>query len=206
MKKLMIFLVAFTFILSNGLYVRGSELKFTQSNLLASADQVKVGQTVNLTAKTLKQGSGYIEEWNGAQLSKSYFDESTDYYVSESIFTPNQPGTYTITYTVRMYTGNSEVKFISSISKTVEVISDVKEVIGLEVRNVNAYPNTSTDGTLRGYSVLGELFVLWNDNTSTSNETVAYFFLPNEQSRLVNMSVSINNKEYTFPVMISINQ
>lgn len=174
--------------------------------MFVSEDQVKVGETITLTAETLKQGLGYIEEWDGAMVSKSYLDESTGNYVSVAKFTPNQAGTYTITYTVKMYTGNNKVKFISSASKTVEVISDVKEVIGLEVRNVNAYPYTSADGTLKGYSVLGELYVLWNDNTSTSDGTVGYFFLPSEKSREVSITVTINSKEYTFPVTISINQ
>lgn len=206
MKKFLTFIAVFILILSNVGEVQARTLpQAIQSNLSIPVAQVKVGETITLTAKTLKKGSGYIEQWDGAQLSKTYLDESMGNYVSEAQFTPNQAGTYTITYTVQMYTGNNELKFISSASKTIEVISDVKEVIGLEVINVNAYPNTNADGSIRGYSVLGELNVLWSDNTSTPYGTVAYFFLPNEKSRVVNPTVNINSQEYSFPVTISIN-
>jgi hypothetical protein len=206
MKKLHIFLVVFVLILLNPIQVLASSLpKITESTLSASVDQVKVGETITLTAETLKQGSDFSNQWNGAIASKTYLDETTGNYVSEAKFTPNQAGTYTISYTIDMYTGNDEIKFTSSVSKSVEVISDAKEVIGLEVKNIKIYPITYPDGTI-WYSILGKVYVLWNDNTSTFNRTVGYFFMPNEKSRVVNITVNLDNKEYTFPVTISINQ
>ncbi len=206
MKRFYIFLFVFVLILSNTIAVQASPSpKISQSNLYVSAEQVKVGETITLTAKTLKKGSNYTEEWDGALLSKSYLDESTGNYISEATFTPNQTGTYTITYTAKMYAGKSKTEFISNASITVAVISDVKEVIGLEVRDITANPNIAADGTIKGYYVLGKLYVLMNDNTSISYGTVGYYFLPNEEFREVNITVNINDMKYTFPVTISIN-
>lgn len=206
MKKCYTLFVILVLVFSNALMVQAStEPKVTESYVVTTVDQAKVGETISLKAETQKRGAEYREEWDGATLYQSYLDEATGNYISEANFTPNQAGTYTITYTITMYTGNNEEKFIGRGTKTLEVLADAKEVIGLEVRNVVAYPNIAADGTLKGYSVLGELFVLWNDQTTSSYGTVGYYFLPNETLRVVNITVNIDNQQYTFPVTISIN-
>lgn len=206
MKKCYTLFVILVLVFSNALMVQAStEPKVTESYVVTTVDQAKVGETISLKAETQKRGAEYREEWDGATLSQSYLDEATGNYISEANFTPTQAGTYTITYTITMYTGNNEEKFIGRGTKTLEVLADAKEVIGLEVRNVVAYPNIAADGTLKGYSVLGELFVLWNDQTTSSYGTVGYYFLPNETLRVVNITVNIDNQQYTFPVTISIN-
>jgi len=81
-----------------------------------------VGQTLDLTATTLKQGSAYSDGWSGA--AKLGTGLSADgYYVSTARFTAAAPGTYTVTYAITMTAGRSDVAWQGQASATITVVA-----------------------------------------------------------------------------------
>lgn len=81
---------------------------------------VQVGQTLEVTATTLKHGSAYTDSWAGA--TKASTELSSDgYYVSKATFTAGSPGTHNVTYKITMVAGKSDVSWEGTGTTTITV-------------------------------------------------------------------------------------
>jgi uncharacterized protein YjdB len=81
-----------------------------------------VGQTLDLTATTLKQGSAYSDGWSGAAKLGTVLN-ADGYYVSTARFTAAAPGTYLVTYHITMTAGRSDVAWQGQASATITVVA-----------------------------------------------------------------------------------
>jgi hypothetical protein len=106
-----------------------------------------VGQTLDLAATTLKQGSGYSDQWTGAAKLGTALN-ADGYYVSTARFTAAAPGTYTVTYRIAMTAGRSDVSWQGSASATITVVAarDHQPNCGVGQGNGQGYDNGKQNG------------------------------------------------------------
>lgn len=176
--------------------------KETDVNLSTAVETVNVGETVTLTAETLKHGSSYTDEWSGAQKTDTVLDEESGCYVSTAIFTAEEPGIYTVSYTIQMQAGKSMVLFSATASKTIEVTGE-KTVKGVEIKNLTVNPVRNTAGDVVSYLAVGNIYILWSDGTSTLYGTTSFFFGPDQYSKEVTVKVYVDGDCYSFTVDVS---
>lgn len=169
--------------------------KAASTSLSASAQEIKVGETVTLAASTLKQGSDYSDSWFGATREGTYLDGAIESYVSTATFTGQVPGTYTIWYEITMSAGKSGVTFVGTASIEITVVQPAV-IVGATIKNVSVTPTYNNgNGNLNGYNAIGDVYAVWSDDTETYYGKVNFHFSDNQTIR--NLGVTINGVEYT---------
>lgn len=204
MKRLIALLTAITFILALPLTViadTAATEKEVDVALASDFEIVKAGETINFSAVTVKHGSDYLDEWQGAEMVSTYFDDLTDNYVSEAIFKADKPGVYTIAYAITMQAGKSDTVFLGKAEKTIEVIPS-KEIIGAEIRNLVVTEMLRPDGSISGYLAQGSIFAIWSDGTEAAKGTVFFVFGKDETSKNVSVSFSEEGHVYEYTVTV----
>ncbi|KUO49628.1 MAG: hypothetical protein APF76_00150 [Desulfitibacter sp. BRH_c19] len=163
-------------------------------------DIINVGESIELSAVTVKQGSSYEEKWNGATAEGTVFDENTNEYISKAVFYAEKPGTYVINYQIKMRAGNSNSYFTGTVEKTIKVINSVS-VKGAAIRNL-VFNETDSDGSISGYSVQGRTYILWSDGSATPYGSIFFFMRADEISKDIRVSFTVESKEYSYLVTV----
>lgn len=198
MKKMLLCSLVFVFIFTMSMGVLSAPApKIAAVTLSASAINVTLGQTVTLTAATLKQGSSYSDSWSGATKISTMLDEATGSYISTAAFSAATPGTYTISYSITMGAGKSTVAFNGADSITITVTNPAS-ITGAAAKNVIATPKYNNQGHLTGYDSTADIYALWSNGAETFYGTVNFNFSPNQTSR--NIDVLVDGNTYTVRV------
>jgi len=159
-------------------------------SLISSAATVKPGETVTLTAVTLKQGSAYTDEWIGATKITTVLTED-GYYVSTAEISPEV--TVTVQYKITMTAGNCGTSFIGQ-AETVISATKPAEVVGIEVKNIRPEPE------IPGF-YKGDVYVVFSDG-NLNEYGVVYFGLREGQITKV-FYVSVNGTRYTYTLNLA---
>lgn len=93
---MLVALVCFTG--STGTAVAGGSPKVSSVSVEPTAGLVKAGDTLYITARTLKQGSSFTDRWTGATKVSTVLTGEGD-YVSTATFSVTPEGEYAITIT-----------------------------------------------------------------------------------------------------------
>lgn len=203
MKKLYPYLFGIIFILSlPALSLAQPADKEIPVSISASSSTVKCGEVVTLTAAADKHGSSFEDAWIEAEKTGTEFDRNTGKYISKAAFTAKDAGIYNIKYFIKMKAGKSNTYFTAAASYTINVINPVT-VVGAEIRNISIKPVIRPDGSISIYSASGDVYVLWSDGTSTSHGKIYFFFGSAETSKKVSVSFNINNKVYSYQVVVT---
>lgn len=214
MKKIAVFIISFSIFLVNFAAVSAAPIHKTSAALLEITDLknvevilsdapevVKVGDKVELTATTKKQGSAYNDNWSNAVASTTVYDAATGTYISKAEFSAEKPGTYTISYCIDMTAGISGTGFRGMVVKTITVINPVT-LIGADIRDMVITPVYKADGSLLVYSVSGKVYALWSDQTATPYSSLFFNFGPNETEKNVDVTITDNGIQYNFVVTV----
>lgn len=170
--------------------------------LSAVPDEINLGESITVKAATKKHGSLFQDQWTNAQKVSTVYDEITGQYLSTAEFKPAEAGTYEITYQMDMASGNSDVVFTGTVSKTV-IVKDTKTVIGVKFKNITTTPTMNGDVIVR-YLVTGQAYAIWSNGTETDlNQSVFVFLAPYEYKKEVLISFSLEGKAYQFSPSIS---
>ncbi len=197
MKKILAVIVSFVFIFIVAKPVMAAPLpKEAKMSLETSALQVRVGETVTLTATTLKEGSSYIDSWDGAVKVSTILNNEGN-YISSATFSATAPGAYTITYNIKMTAGRSGVTFEGNKTVTITVVNPAV-IVGAKVDNVLAIPVTNPKGNITGYDATGDLYAVYSDNTEEYIDTISFHFSSTQTTR--NISVEIEEVTYVVSV------
>lgn len=203
MKRIAIIITIFSILFGSTIGVSAaSDLKDIEVLLSDTATVVKLGETIDLTATTLKHGSYYADNWDSAIKSVTEFDSISETYISRASFTAEKPGIYHISYTITMTAGNSDTTFSKTVERTIEVI-DPRTVIGADLKDLKITPIYKADGSISTYIAYGTIYALWSDNTSTLNSSVYFFFSPNETTKDIDVTLHINDQQYTYMVTVT---
>ncbi|MCX7920617.1 MAG: hypothetical protein N3B21_01125 [Clostridia bacterium] len=201
MKKLIeIVLAIIIFVGAPSTVMAASWSREAEISLTAKTLKINVGETLKLTAVTQKHSSTYTDGWNGAQKLSTLYDNSCDSYISTAEFLAKEPGVYTITYYIYMKAGSGKLQSSGIATQTIEVISPVTPV-SAEVRDLSIINRlVRPDGNMAGYFAIGNVYVIWSDGSATLDSSTCIFFRPEEMSKSVEVSVSIEGKQYTYTV------
>ena len=180
----------------------GALEKAVNVEISASAECVRLGETVVLTAVAEKHGSSYADMWEGAVKKDTVFGADTEAYVSTAEFTADRPGIYTIIYSISMNAGQSETAFSGTATCMVEVVNPVT-VTGADIRNLSISRITRSDGSTYGYSAMGDVYVLWSDGTAAPYSTIGFFFGAEETSKIIPVTLNIAGKTYRYTVAVT---
>lgn len=215
MKRIAILIISFSIILMNFASVSAASAKKGSVSLMEITDQklvevklsdipetINQGETLELTATTLKHGSDYEEEWNGAIKDKTVFDAITGAYVSKAVFKAEKPGTYTISYCIYMSSGGSTTAFYGKVEKTITVINPVT-VVGAGIRNLVINPVYGTDGSIITYLASGSVYAIWSDQSATPCSSIFFSFGPDETVKNVDVTFTIGGVQYYYTVTVS---
>ncbi len=164
-------------------------------------DIINIGEIIELSAVTVKQGSYYEDKWNGAVAVDTVFNGDRDEYISKAVFYADKPGTYVIKYEIKMRAGNSNIYFTGTVEKTVIVINSMA-VEGADIRNIVFNEVTDSDGNISGYSVKGITYILWSDGSATPYGSISFFMSADEISRDVRVSFNVDGVNYSYVVTI----
>lgn len=202
MKKIAVIVILLSVYFSTSVGVSAApgpkNVEVTLSNTPAV---VKVGETVMLTASTEKQGSSYSDNWSDAVKSLSIFDPDTDMYISKAEFTPQKAGIYTISYSIDMSAGESNIVFSGKIERIIEV-TDPVTVAGADIRNLAIIPIYRDDGSIKAYSASGTIYTLWSNNTSTPYSSIFFAFGPDETEKNIDVTLYLNGVESIYTVTV----
>lgn len=203
MKKVFAIIITMVIVLGASIGTMAESLpKYCEVILSTSAEIVNVGETVELNALTLKRGSSYTVEWNGAEDTGTVLDKDTGNYVSTAIFKADKPGIYTVTYKIQMNTGNTNTFFEGTAFTTIEVRNPVT-VVGADIRDLVIKPLLKPEGTVSGYLVQGNTYIVWSNNTSTLYGTVSFFMGTYEISKDIYVMFNVEGKQYTYNVTVT---
>lgn len=170
--------------------------------ITSDTTNIKVGESIILTATSIKQGSSYQVNWDGAEDQGTILNTVSGEYVSVAVFSADKPGTYKVEYSIVMQAGNSGTYFKGKVVETINVYEEDKKVIGAEIRDLTITPVIGTDG-ITAYSALGTTYVLWSDNTSDPYGTVYFYFQENEYSKTVDVTFNMERQVYTYSVLVT---
>ena len=202
MRKIFTTLIITLLLLSFPVAVLAETLsKEAEVSISNITDIINVGETIELSAVTVKQGSYYEDKWNGATAVDTVFNEDTDEYISKAVFYADKPGTYVINYEIKMSAGNSSRSFTGTVEKTIKVINCMT-VQGADIRNIVFNEVTDTDGNISGYSVNGITYILWRDGSATPYGSISFFMRADEISRDVRVSFTVDGVNYLYVVTI----
>lgn len=203
MKKVALFVLVITVIMSLSISVQAETVvKEPTTKLEVSQVTAKVGETISLTASTVKKGSVYVDYWVGANPEKTIKDDVTERYISTAKFTAQEPGQYTITYRIEMQAGKSDVFFEGFASQIIEVVDEVT-VAGIEIRDVVFTDVIGPDGTIVGCNILGNLCILWSNGTVDVYGTVCSYMGADETEKTVSGIVTVEGQQYPYTVVIT---
>lgn len=131
MKKYLVALLTLVFLFSFSTVAMAEVAdKSASLTLTASAYSVQAGQSVTFTARTLKQGSNYLNPtWsiNGVPVNETLDIDTTtfadDYYTTTISIPFNTPGTYNVSVNIIMSAGKgkSDVQFVATQTVTINV-------------------------------------------------------------------------------------
>ncbi len=191
MKK--IFMMVLAVILLFGVSANtfaASNPKYVEVNISAPM-KVEAGEIVTLTAVTLKHGSEFQDEWIGAQKVSTVLTED-GYYISTAQVTAKE--LVSVQYNITMTAGNGG-DFVGQASTTVELDNPVS-VVGAVIKNVTPV------SWMTGFYT-GDIYLIFSDGTTIKNGCT-YFGISEEQvSRIVDVSVLVNDIQYNFNVEVS---
>lgn len=202
MKKIFIFILTSFIAMSISISVSAKPIEQNiDVTLSATAEEIKVGETVALTAVSLKHGSSFEVLWLGAEDKGTILDTASGNYISTAVFTADKPGVYTLEYKIIMRAGKSNTYFTGSAVHIINIINPVT-VAGAEIKNLAIRPVTRSDGSIAAYSAIGDVYILWSDNTGTLYNRMFFFFGPNETVKNVNVTFNIDGITYTYTVPV----
>ncbi|MCX7773561.1 MAG: hypothetical protein N2376_10675 [Clostridia bacterium] len=162
-------------------------------------DQIKLGETIELTATALKMGSGFKDAWTNAQKLETTYDTGTGCYRARAEFKPTKPGSYEISYSITLNRGKSGKSFSGTLTKTI-VVTDEKKVTGADIRDVELIPGNG-GGSAVGYTVIGYAYALLSDGTALPlDEMITFYMDAQETDRDIPVSFTYNEQEYNFTV------
>jgi PBP1b-binding outer membrane lipoprotein LpoB len=153
--------------------------KTVDTTLTADRMTVAVGETVTLTAATLKHGSGYTVEWKVNQEEYAVNSQSTSLnkegsYVSTAKFEADKAGTYTISYGIVMNAGKSGVTFVGEDSITIKVVDETsRSVARFEISKWDVLKQSQGRYNDKQALIITELHVYYEGETE-SYEKVYY--------------------------------
>lgn len=203
MKNVFMILSSLALLLSLQVYVFAEPAsKEVPAQLTASANDVTIGETVHLTATSVKHGSSYEVIWSGAEDKGTLLDTSLCTYVSAAVFTAEKPGIYTVEYKIVMSAGKSNRRFIGTAVQTINVTAPIT-VTGAEIRIASLRKITRPDGSVSLYSAAGDIFTVWNDNSKTYYGRIFFFYGPNEVSKNIDVTLNIEGKVYKYTVAVA---
>lgn len=174
----------------------------TATELSTPAVTIKAGESVILTAVSLKHGSAYEDMWSGASALGTVLDEESESYISSAVFTAGEPGIYTVTYDIQMKAGKSDVLFAGNASKTIEVTGSAV-VTGAEIRGLVVTPIKNSQGDIVSYLACGYTYILYSDGTSKEYGFISFYFGVNETEKDISVTVYEDGKYYTYTVRVS---
>ncbi|MCX7748767.1 MAG: hypothetical protein N2645_18055 [Clostridia bacterium] len=203
MKKIWIFTAIILTLLSFSIQVSAQQIQKDNIVLLEEDKvQIKVGETITLSAESFKQGSSYADEWLGAAKTATFFDQESGYYKSTARFTAKEAGIYKVTYKMVMYSGKSNVAFTKIVYKMVEVLNPVT-VQGAVAKNVVFHEIKKPDGRVSGYIAVGEVYILWSDDTLSPYSSICLFFTSSETTKEIQVEIDINKNSVSYPITVS---
>lgn len=217
MKRIAILIISFSIILMNFTSVSAASAKKVKVavSMMEITDQKQVeaklsevpetinqGETLVLSAATLKQGSDYIDEWGEAVKDSTTFDAVTGTYISKAVFKADKPGTYTISYYINMSAGGSTTAFYGKVEKTITVVNPVT-VVGAEIRDLVINPVYGADGSVLLYMASGNVYAIWSNQTATPCSSTFFSFGPGETVKNVNVAFKIDGIQYNYTVAVS---
>lgn len=183
------------------------------------------GETVDLTATTLKKGSEYNVEWSvcgvdvsGQSLSvpaenyaleegitelqllpvEESSEELDNFYVSNAKFTGNKAGTYVIIASVTMTAGKSHVSWTGSDSQTQEVKA-AKVVSDLVAKTTKSEAEKNKQGNITGYNVTYDVYIQYEDGTEEVLTSGATYSLA-ASGKSKNVDIEYEGVTYTVTV------
>jgi len=162
--------------------------KCADVSLTGPAAAVKPGETVTLTAVTLKHGSDFTDEWVGATKIETVLTED-GYYVSTAEVTAQVP--VTVQYKIIMTAGNSEVSFAGQAETAISVEKSA-EVMGVEVKNICLVPEST--GLYRG-----DVYCVLSDGTLSEYGSIYFGFRESQSSKL--LYITVDGREYSVTVI-----
>jgi hypothetical protein len=180
-----------------------TEVRVKNADIVISgtADTIKVGESVTLAAKWLKQGSSCKVVWQGADGKESIYKDG--YCTSEAVFTPTQSGVFTIVCEVEMTSGKSDTEFYGRAEYTITVENNTVTVKGAGISDLSFFEQTWADGSIRGYWAMFTVDIVYTDNSTVPYSSTSVFFGPTETSKDVSVSVEVDGIVYTNTVTIS---
>jgi hypothetical protein len=179
-----------------------SDVKDIQVILSETAAVVNIGDIIPLTATTSKHGSTYSDNWGNAVKSVTEYDPITASYISKGVFTAENPGIHTISYTIIMVAGDSDTVFSKTVVRTIEVI-DPRTVIGADIRDLQITPIYAADGSISVYKAYGTIYALWSDDTVTQKGSIYFFFNPSETTKNIDVTFTMDGKLYAYTVTVN---
>lgn len=165
--------------------------KNVEVSITSSLSAVRVGETVTLTAVTLKHGSEYKDEWVGATKVSTVLTED-GYYVSTARITVQDD--VLVQYNIIMNAGNN-VSFAGATSISVEADQPV-DIVGAEIKNVTPVPGIT--GFYTGY-----LFIIFSDGTLAEYGSIYFGLGETQTSKTLYIPVSVSGLQYDFAVEVS---
>jgi len=173
-------------------------------NVLISADatNVKVGESVILTASSIKKGSSYEVNWDGAVDQGTVLDTTNGTYISTAEFSADTPGVYQVEYSIILQAGKSDKCFGGKAVKIITVSGEEKSIVGADIKDLLISPVVRKDGS-EIYSAFGTSHVLWSDNTSKPYGAVYFYFQENEYSKNIDVTFNIDGKAYCYTVTVT---
>lgn len=203
MKKIIIAVTVFSLIFGASMGV-WADTEFKDVNVILSETPavVNVGETIEMTAVTTKHGSCYYDSWGNAVKVSTVYDLGTNAYISKALFTAEKPGSYNISYTIKMTSGNSDTVFYKTVERQVEVI-DTVTVVGALIKDLTVTPLYNADDTISAYKAYGTVHVLWSDNTTTPNGSLYFFFGPEETSKDIEVTLYVDGIQYKYIVTVN---
>ncbi len=212
MKKTLVIITILSLLISFPMGVfAASGPKDMEVMLSDTPTAIKVGETIEFTAISGKQGSSYIDDWYNAEEISTAFSSETETYISKAKFTAEKPGIYNIRYTIQMTAGNSSTAFYKVVERTIEVIEvievvdsiEVVTVIGALISDLTVKPIYKADGSISAYSASASTCILWSDNTSTPYGSIYFNFGPDEISKDVRVTLNVKGIVYNYYVPVT---
>jgi hypothetical protein len=192
--------VLFSFIIG---VAADSEPKDIQVILSEIPTVVNLGGAVEITATAPKHGSSFVDSWEGAEKVFTEFNPAEENYTSKAVFKPVKAGTYVISYSITMTSGGSATIFSKKVERTIEVVNPIT-VVGATAKNLNLSPIYNVNGEILYYRACGQVYALWSDNSEIPTGSSVYFFFgPDETSKDVNVTFSVEGKQYNYTIIIN---
>lgn len=179
------------------LFVNGSEV-VNESAVI----EVDEGDTVNLSAVTVKQGSSFEDDWeiNGSSVSHTTsLNTSTGNYESGTSLNTSAAGEFDIEYSIVMLAGKSSVTFVGGKKTTVTVVEPTVSVkkITIKVKSVEAR-YASGSGNLTGYEATADATIELSDGTTDVIEDIEFNYNKHMNDAEVQLEITVDGTAKTF--------